>query len=47
MSLNCMSFQFTVYLKKIVGLFSQSYNLERPNSDAKISFFLWGGGSRT
>lgn len=38
MSLKCMTFQFTVYLKKIVDLFSQSYNLERPNSDAKISF---------
>lgn len=39
--LKCMSFQLTVYLKTIIGLFSQSDNLERPGSDVSIRFF-WG-----
>ena len=34
-----MALQFTVFLKPIVGLFSQSYKLERPDSESKIRFF--------
>lgn len=28
-----------VFLKPVVGLFSQSYKLERPDSESKIRFF--------
>lgn len=30
---------YSVSLKPIAGLFSQSYKLERPDSDAKVRFF--------
>lgn len=35
-----MSFQLTVSLRPVVGCFPQSYNLERPDSHAKISFSM-------
>lgn len=37
----CRSFlsKLTVFLKPVVGLFSQRYKLERPDSDAQTRFF--------